>query len=258
MQEREEENVQALDDRSYVLWRPIPLDFGPDLPRVRHSEAEGAFEVTHFAVVVAGYLSNLRDPILGVRLEVSGVRILPGRHDQDAGVGIVGQVGMRLERRSRTRHRQKNRVRCLHYPRLHEFINQDGYRRCGVEYLSPRADLKVFDAVNSSSVGPTCFWLRVVRFLGSPNGRRLRRGLAVCVGMVGSDRGWTADFGSVLAPAISHSEDSRLSHVSHTLLFTLNFHLTECFSAFCSASPGKISPPSSSPIPPRPLSPPCF
>ena len=59
---------------------------------MRHSESEGAFETTYIAILVAGYLSNLRDPVLGVWLEMSGVRILPGRYDQDAGVGDSGSI----------------------------------------------------------------------------------------------------------------------------------------------------------------------
>ena len=47
-------------------------------------------ETTNFAVVASGYLLDLCDPVLGVWLEVGCIRILPGRHDEDAGVGDKG------------------------------------------------------------------------------------------------------------------------------------------------------------------------
>lgn len=105
------------------------------------------------------------------------------------------------------------------------------------------ADLKVLEAVNSSSTGAPgsgCSRLRVVRFLGSPNGRRLRRVLVVLVVIVGSDRGRRMP--RLISPLHLRS-DSRQSHVPHTLtlLFLLNSHLTKCFSVFCSTSPGKMS-----------------
>jgi len=53
--------------------------------QVRNSEIEVRLRVTNFAIVAPDYLSDLCDPIFGVWLEMSCVRILLGRHDQDAG-----------------------------------------------------------------------------------------------------------------------------------------------------------------------------
>ena len=104
---------------------------------------------------------------------------------------MVNRVGM-SGGRNRTRHLQKTRARCRQHPRLHEFVNQNTQRRYRVGFLSPMADLKVFEAVNSLStgvLGSGSFCLRVVRLLVSPNGRLLRRVLVVLVVIVGSDRG---------------------------------------------------------------------
>ena len=96
--------------------------------------------------------------------------------------------------RNRTRHLQKIHARCRQHPRLRAFVNQNTQRRYRVGFLSPMADLKVFEAVNSSSTGVSgsgSFCLRVVRLLVSPNGRLLRRVLVVLVVIpviVGSDR----------------------------------------------------------------------
>ena len=50
--------------------------------------------MAYFAIVTPAYPSNPRNPIVGVWLEVSGGGVLPGRHDQDAGLGrLVNQVG---------------------------------------------------------------------------------------------------------------------------------------------------------------------
>jgi len=57
------------------------------VPQVRNLEIEMRLEITNFAIVASDYLSNLCDPIFVVRLEMSCVRILFGRHDQDAGRG---------------------------------------------------------------------------------------------------------------------------------------------------------------------------
>lgn len=100
------------------------------------------------------------------------------------------------------------------------------------------ADLKVLEAVNSSSTGAPgsgCSRLRVVRFLGSPNGRRLRRVLVVLVVIVGSDRGRRMP--RLISPLHLRS-DSRQSHVPHThtplstqlpsdqMFFSLLFHIS--------------------------------
>ena len=57
------------------------------IPQVRNSEVEGMLEITNFAIVASDYPSNLCNPIFGVWLEMSCIWILPGRDDQDAGVG---------------------------------------------------------------------------------------------------------------------------------------------------------------------------
>lgn len=66
VKEKGEVNIQALDDGSYVLRRPIPLNFGPDLQHVRDSDQGGKLEMAYFAIVASGYPSNPRDPIVGV------------------------------------------------------------------------------------------------------------------------------------------------------------------------------------------------
>lgn len=58
-----------------------------------HLETGERLETTYFAVVAFDYLSNPRNPIFGIRLEMSNVWILPGRYDQDAGVGTARQPG---------------------------------------------------------------------------------------------------------------------------------------------------------------------
>lgn len=82
---------QILDRGSYVLWRPVPLDSGPDLPQVRELEVEAMTGVTDVAVLVLSYLSNLCDPILDIQLKVGCAGVLPRRHDQDTGIGIASQ-----------------------------------------------------------------------------------------------------------------------------------------------------------------------
>jgi len=47
--------------------------------------------MTYFGIVTLGNPPNPRDPIVGVWLEVSEGGFLPGRNDEDASVGIVGQ-----------------------------------------------------------------------------------------------------------------------------------------------------------------------
>ena len=62
--------------------------------QVRNSEIKVRLEITNFAIVTPDYLSNLCDPIFVVWLEMSCVRILLGRHDQDAGRGgDCGSIG---------------------------------------------------------------------------------------------------------------------------------------------------------------------
>ena len=76
-------------------------------------------------------------------------------------------------------------------------------------------DLTVFKTVSSLSTGAprsACFCLRVVRFLGSPNDRCLRRVLVVLVVIVGSYRGRRTPR---LIPLLYLQSDSRQSYVPY-------------------------------------------
>ena len=101
------------------------------------------------------------------------------------------------------------------------------------------ADPKDFEAANSLSagaLGSAWICLRVVRFLGSPNGRRLRRVLAVLVVIVGSDRSRKdAQIASVLTPAIRLKAVACTAHTqtllsaqlpSDQMLFSLFFRIS--------------------------------
>lgn len=124
-----------------------------------------------------------------------------------------------------TRRPQKIHVRCSQYPSLHPAVNQEMQRGYLVEFLSPTAHLKDFEAANSSSVGPDCFRLRAVRFLGRPRSGRLRRGLVVRgVAMrLGSDKS-QIDPVLHLRSATATTQGSRMC-CTLNLFFSLNSHL---------------------------------
>jgi hypothetical protein len=103
-------------------------------------------------------------------------------------------------------------------------------------FLSPLADLKDLEFVNSSSVGAVgsgCFCFRVVRFLVGPTSCCLRRGLWATE-VIGSS--WFRCALMRLRSSRLGTQGRHMPLTSHIRLFLLNSHLTKCFSVFFFAS----------------------
>ena len=174
-------------------------------------------EITDFAIVTPDYLSNLCDPIFGVWLEMSCVRILLGRHDQDAGRGRdCGSICRVCSLKGRPYSSPTENSCSLPSASSTVCVCESGHvTAISGEVALPMTDLTVSETVNSLSTRAPrsgCFCLRVARFLGSPNDRRLRRVLVVLVVIVGSYRGRRTPR---LTPPLYLQSDSRQLHVPY-------------------------------------------
>jgi len=125
---------------------------------------------------------------------MSCVRILLGRHDQDAGRGRdCGSICRVCSLKGRPYSSPTENSCSLPSASSTVCVCESGHvTAISGEVALPMTDLTVSETVNSLSTRAPrsgCFCLRVVRFLGSPNDRRLRRVLVVLVVIVGSYRG---------------------------------------------------------------------